>query len=600
VQVHPQTNGADLVGRAFFEPEIGVCLITGLGPVVRHKLATRAQLRRHDNDAPLLSQGEHYTLAYTQTSTGEEHFSSLHEILHWIQTGPVLMPPAPQAPSNTTNAPITTPPFTPATLQYVPKRTSLDASPTLVSGGADVPAQKSALHQHAIATNHEPRITARNVVTFQVPATKITTRQKDIGANHNSRMTSRQRRISPRLSAARTAGETKGRVLHQGEQRVPGRGRHDKELLPGKQRVTRQGGLTTTAHLATIQPDDDMRHHEEPAAALGLMLLLLPPLIPPPGFENMTVDEDIERFRLLVEGPLQHEPDQDEDNDPDQDEDNDPSELSCFSATPSATHGDLTRALPKTPLEPVFPTGHLNLNPDGTTINYRKSHAGPHAAYWANADGEEIERLFVTGTIKPLRFRDIPRDKIITYVNPVCVEKTHDDGTLKFRTRLTIGGDRIIYPYDTSEVTAEMDAIKIMLNCMISEDANWTTVDLTGFYLGTNLPHPEYIRIPRNLIPDNVIEFYELTSYLNNDALYCSVHKTHYGLPQAGALSQQRLFNHLAEHGYSQIPSSPSVFRNHKGTIRFTLVVDDFAVVWKDKTEVDHFIKLSQNYIKSK
>ncbi len=121
-----------------------------------------------------------------------------------------------------------------------------------------------------------------------------------------------------------------------------------------------------------------MRHHEEPAAALGLMLL--PPLIPPPGFENMTVDEDIERFRLLVEGPLQHEPDQDEDNDP--------SEPSCFSATPSATHGDLTRALPKTPLEPVFPTGPLNLNPGGTTINYRKSHAGPHAAYWANADGE--------------------------------------------------------------------------------------------------------------------------------------------------------------------------------------------------------------------
>jgi hypothetical protein len=54
---------------------------------------------------------------------------------------------------------------------------------------------------------------------------------------------------------------------------------------------------------------------------------------------------------------------------------------------------------------------------------------------------------------------------------------------------------------------------------------------------------------------------------------YCSVHKTHkthYGLPQAGALSQQRLLKHLT-HGYTQIPSSPSVFRHRSGFIRFTL-----------------------------
>ena len=90
---------------------------------------------------------------------------------------------------------------------------------------------------------------------------------------------------------------------------------------------------------------------------------------------------------------------------------------------------------------------------------------------------------------------------------------------------------------------------------MISEDANWTTVDLTDFYLGTDLPHPEYIWIPRNLIPDGVISFYALESFFSSNAIYCSVHKTHYGLPQAGALSQQRLFKHLERNGYTQIPS---------------------------------------------
>jgi hypothetical protein len=51
-----------------------------------------------------------------------------------------------------------------------------------------------------------------------------------------------------------------------------------------------------------------------------------------------------------------------------------------------------------------------------------------------------------------------------------------------------------------------------------------------------------------------------LDEYITDKALFCSVHKTHYGLPQAGALSQQRL------------------------------VVDDFAVVWNDKNAMDHLI----------
>jgi hypothetical protein len=34
----------------------------------------------------------------------------------------------------------------------------------------------------------------------------------------------------------------------------------------------------------------------------------------------------------------------------------------------------------------------------------------------------------------------------------------------------------------------------------------------------------------------------------------------------------------------------PSVFRNNDGTIRFTLVVDDFAVVWTNQKSMDHFL----------
>jgi hypothetical protein len=94
-----------------------------------------------------------------------------------------------------------------------------------------------------------------------------------------------------------------------------------------------------------------------------------------------------------------------------------------------------------------------------------------------------------------------------------------------------------------------------------------------------------------------VITFFNLQPFIDKQCMYCFVHKTHYGLPQAGALSQQRLFRHLQANGYHQLPSSPSVFRNKSGTIRFTLVVDDFAVLWTNKRDMDHLVHtLTQLY----
>ncbi len=64
-------------------------------------------------------------------------------------------------------------------------------------------------------------------------------------------------------------------------------------------------------------------------------------------------------------------------------------------------------------------------------------------AHWLRADAEEFERLFNTGTMQPILYVDIPPGNVVMYVNPVCVEKVNDDGSMKSRTRLTIGGDRI-------------------------------------------------------------------------------------------------------------------------------------------------------------
>jgi hypothetical protein len=499
---------------------------------------------------------------YTQTSTGEEHYSSVDEILHWISSGPVLRPPSDSHRTEEIDVTITTPAYIPATIQYVPTTPYSQHTPSTI------PLQK----QRVSVQNEKRSQSDRNApIGRQRGKQRVSELNGKRASNAKNHAIGRQKSTAQDTSPLRRASSRVNNMVPP----------------PMPQRTSTRIRRVATAHFAYIL-DGPSRD--------GLRTITAP--CAPPGFERLTVDEDSERFRLLLEEMDRRERHarpghmiQDRNNNSDGDDTLPPS---CLLVTIPTETSDLdirSRPMPKMDLPPIFPTRPLNLNLDGTPINYKKSHSGPHAEYWDKADGEEIERLFVTGTIRPEVFSDIPRDRVITYVNPVCVEKTNDDGSMKFRTRLTIGGDRIQYPYDTAAVTAEIDAIKILINCMISEDASWSTLDLTDFYLGTDLPHPEYIRIPRNLIPEKVIDFYKLQRYFSSNALYCSVHKTHYGLPQAGALSQQRLFRHLKEHGYTQIPSSPSVFRNQSGSIRFALVVDDFAVVWTDQASMDHFVR---------
>ena len=118
---NPQDNGADLLGRHFVEPEIGVCCITDLGPIIHKAIDTRAdrnQQMRLGAEPPIPA-GAHYTLCYRQLLTNAEHISSVTEIINWIKNGPILQPPTLTSEVNGISPNATTP-LTTTTLQYVP------------------------------------------------------------------------------------------------------------------------------------------------------------------------------------------------------------------------------------------------------------------------------------------------------------------------------------------------------------------------------------------------------------------------------------------------------------------------------------------------
>jgi hypothetical protein len=141
-----------------------------------------------------------------------------------------------------------------------------------------------------------------------------------------------------------------------------------------------------------------------------------------------------------------------------------------------------------------------------------------------------------------------------------------------------VGGNRIDYPGDKSTRTAELETTKILLNSVISTAmAKFCTMDITNFYLNTPLDRPEYLRIPINLIPTEIMQEYNLKTKIKNGAVLARIDKGMYGLPQAGILANKLLKQRLGPHGYHECTHTPGLWKHENRKLMFALVADDFG-----------------------
>ncbi len=129
-----------------------------------------------------------------------------------------------------------------------------------------------------------------------------------------------------------------------------------------------------------------------------------------------------------------------------------------------------------------------------------------------------------------------------------------------------MGGDKVNYPFKVGTPTAEMLLIKTYLNSVVSTpNARYMTIDIGNFYLNTPMVRPEYLRIHISLIPDEVINEYNLRNSATLDGyVYIEVTKGMYGLPQAGLLANELLEERLMVHGYKQSKIIPGLETRHK------------------------------------
>jgi hypothetical protein len=233
---------------------------------------------------------------------------------------------------------------------------------------------------------------------------------------------------------------------------------------------------------------------------------------------------------------------------------------------------------------------------------------GHSSATWSKSFANEIGRLAqgvgtripaaaATNTIHFVPFTNIPRDRKVTYGRIVCSVRPQKAET--HRTRLTVGGNLIEYPFDVSTPTAELTTAKCLFNSVVSTPyAKFMTIDIKDFYLNTEMNRYEYMKIPIKLLPTEITEQYKLHEIAHNGFAHMEIRKGMYGLPQAGMIANVKLTKHLAKYGYRPVPHTPGLWTHDQRPITFSLVVDDFGVKYVGEEHVHHLIKALQTIYK--
>ena len=123
-----------------------------------------------------------------------------------------------------------------------------------------------------------------------------------------------------------------------------------------------------------------------------------------------------------------------------------------------------------------------------------------------------------TDTIDFIPHADVPVWTTIMYGRIVCTYCLHKID--KHRIRLTFGVNLFICLYDFSAPTSDMTTEKLLFNSLVSTPgASFITLRLEDFYLKTSLPQPRYTKAKIDILPNEIIEKYNLCDIVHKELI---------------------------------------------------------------------------------
>ena len=96
--------------------------------------------------------------------------------------------------------------------------------------------------------------------------------------------------------------------------------------------------------------------------------------------------------------------------------------------------------------------------------------------------------------------------------------------------------------FEVSTPTCDLPTIKMLWNSVLSTPgAKFFTLDLAKFYLGTPMACAQYMRPPIKIIPQEIINKYNLNDIVEDRWVYVKIVRGMYGLPEAGKIANNLL-----------------------------------------------------------
>ena len=158
-------------------------------------------------------------------------------------------------------------------------------------------------------------------------------------------------------------------------------------------------------------------------------------------------------------------------------------------------------------------------------------------------------------------------------------------------TRLTKGGNLINFPCDVTTPTEDLITAKLIFNSVLStKNAKLLFADIANFYLNNPMNRYEYMKLPLDIIPEEITQQYKLINLAHKGFVYMEIQKGMYGLPQAGNITNDKLKLHLAKFGYESAPISSVLLRHKTLPLQFSLIVDDFGIKYERQEDIIHLL----------
>jgi hypothetical protein len=146
--------------------------------------------------------------------------------------------------------------------------------------------------------------------------------------------------------------------------------------------------------------------------------------------------------------------------------------------------------------------------------------------------------------------------------------------------------------------TTNLTTVKPLFNFTISTpSALFNGINLASFYLNTPMERYEYMRLRLDIIPQDIIDKYNLNKIVDADGwVYVKICKGMYGLPQAGILTNKLLQKRIAIRGYHQYQHTPGLWCHMWHDITFCLVINDLGIKTTSMADMKHLVSLLQEH----